>query len=62
MIPEMESDDASSAERARLSLDEEDEINKHSNWRQAVFAAVECALGRNECAMVLKVVTKELTK
>ena len=59
MIPELESDDASSAERDRLSLEEEEEFNKHSKWRQAVLAVVVHGLGRNESARVFKVEAKD---
>jgi hypothetical protein len=51
MIPEIEIDDASSAERDRKSLEAEEEFNKLSKWRQAVLAVVVHGLGRNESAL-----------
>ncbi len=48
MIPEIASEDASSAERDRMYLEEEEEFNKHSQWRQAVLAHAVHDMGRNE--------------
>ena len=62
MIPEIGSEDESSAERDRMSLEEEEAFNKLSKWRQAVLAYAVHGMGRNEAAREFKVEAKELTK
>ncbi len=56
MIPEIGSDDESSAERDRMSLEEEEEFNRHSKWRQAVLSHAVHGMGRNETAREFKTI------